>query len=183
MFIRVLYDLFLEKLVKFDTIVGRLFSKNLLAKWTHVYITDFNMTYFRTDTIRFSYNAYRYAALCLLCCIAYCSCWGKYSNTPRSPCILQIVTIHTWSFLDALGSCPIPTAITPTDYCDFIPFHCFIENIIISTDVDCSWAYSGSIIADHITRDGWAVHKCSVCTSWVHCPILSSTAKVYHIAI
>ena len=81
---------------------------------------------------------------------------------------------NTWS-LGALGYTPIPTAITLTDS-GLIPH----ENEAIITDVDCRRRCSGAIIADHTTRDGWAPHKSSACTS--SCLILrSSAAKVSYI--
>ena len=78
---------------------------------------------------------------------------------------------NTWFLLDALKYAPIPTAITLTDSCVLILFH---QIITIITDVDRLRPWSSSIIADHTTRNQWAIGKSSVCTSCrVHCTTLN----------
>ena len=77
--------------------------------------------------------------------------------------------IHTWFLWRAPGYAPVPIAITLADSCGPIP----IQNKTIITDVVCPRSCNGPIIADHTTRNGWAVHKSSVCTTCsIQCFIL-----------
>ena len=78
---------------------------------------------------------------------------------------------HTWCLWNAIGYTSIPIAINVADPCGFNS----LQNKTIITDIDCPRPCSCSIVADYTTRDGWAVHKSSVCTACcVCCPIVIS---------
>ena len=92
--------------------------------------------------------------------------------------IVKLTTAHTSFLWNALGCTSTPTAITLADS-GLIPH----QIITIITNVDCRRHCSGSIIADHTTKDDCANQKSSVCTFWVHSLTSSSNTKVCHIAL
>ena len=92
--------------------------------------------------------------------------------------IVKLTATHTSFLWNALGCTSTPTTVTLADP-GLIPH----QIITIITNVDCRRRCSGSIIADHTTKDECATQKSSVCTFWVHSLTSSSNAKVRHIAL
>ena len=78
---------------------------------------------------------------------------------------------------DARWYAPTPSTITLAYPCDLVSLS------VIVTDVYCHRPFSGPIIADHTTRDGRAVNKSSVFTSWIHALISNSNTNICHNAL